>query len=78
MNTNESQSIMKTKLLQNMLNHSAHGLSRRSFAKAEVTRPSSALLLCLLWLATTFMAQAAPVVTNVTVILYPASVNISY
>ena len=70
---------MKTKLNSEIRNHGAHGLSRRSFAKAEVTRPTWALLfLCLLWLATTFTAQAAPLITNVTTSVSVANVTISY
>ena len=81
---------MKTKLLSEIRNHGAHGLSRRSLAKAEVTRPTKTprptaamLLLCLLWLATSFTAQAAspPAVGNVTAVQepYPSQkVDISY
>ena len=43
-----------------------------------VTRPTSALFLCLLWLATTFTADAAPWVTNVTTSVSGTNVTIKY
>jgi formylglycine-generating enzyme required for sulfatase activity len=43
-----------------------------------VTRPTWALFLCLLWLATTFTAYAAPWVTNVTTLVSGTNVTIKY